>query len=117
MSNPALICVCCGQKITARAAKPARKSFVGYDDFVPAFNVARHAAAAALGHRWQFVPGASIWARLPAAWVRCTVYGRVSTAPRDHRMPAAQYWPGGTLPIGPEYAAPDVAPVQLAEAA
>jgi hypothetical protein len=42
-------------------------------------------------------------ARLPAAWVACKVFGRVSKSPRDVRMPAARFWPNGLLPIGPEY--------------
>jgi hypothetical protein len=100
-----LVCECCGQPIRkAPAARKSAASFRGYDDFVPAFNAARHAAIAALGQRWYMVPGASQWARIPAPWAACKVYGRTSTAPRDRRLPAAVFWPSGALPVGPEYA-------------
>ena len=97
------VCPCCGQSIKP-AARKAAASFKGYDDFVAAYNAARHAAIAAHGAGWYLVPGASQWARIPAKWAACKVYGRVSTAPRDRRLPAAQFWPAGTLPVGPEYA-------------
>lgn len=111
-----LVCECCGQPIRkAPAARKPAASFRGYDDFVPAFNAARRAAIAALGERWYLVPGASQWARIPAPWAACKVFGRVSNAPRDRRLPAAQFWPSGAMPIGPEYAAPDArgVPVSL----
>ena len=97
------VCPCCGQSIKP-AARKAGPSFKGYEDFVPAYNAARHAAIAAHGEAWYLVPGASTWARIPAKWAACKVYGRVSHAPRDRRLPAAQFWPSGALPIGPEYA-------------
>jgi hypothetical protein len=101
------VCECCGQPLRkARAARKPAASFRGYDDFVVAYNAARHAAIAELGQAWYLVPGASVWARVPNAWVACKVYGRTSTAPRDRRLPAAQFWPSGELPTGPEYAAP-----------
>jgi hypothetical protein len=78
--------------------------FKGYDDFSPAHTAAKRAACAELGLRWALVPGASVIARLPAAWVACKVFGRVSKSPRDVRTPAARFWPNGLLPIGPEYA-------------
>lgn len=100
------ICECCGQPIRAtKRARPAAKSYAGYDDFVPAFNAARQAAIAELGAQWYLVPGASIRARVPTAWVACKVYGRTSSAPRDQRLPAAQFWTDGTLPAGPDYEA------------
>jgi len=99
------ICQCCGQTIRAKRATRVAKSFTGYDDFVPAFNAARQAAIAELGPRWYLVPGASIRARVPTAWVACKVYGRTSTAPRDQRFPAAQFWADGALPAGPDYEA------------
>ena len=98
------VCACCGQPLKP-AARKAGPSFRGYEDFVVAYNAARHAAIAALGERWYLVPGASQWARIPAKWAACKVYGRVSHAPRDRRLPAAQFWPAGALPVGPEYAA------------
>jgi hypothetical protein len=109
------VCECCGQPLRKRAARKAGTSFRGYDDFVPAYNAARHAAIAALGERWWLVPGASTWARIPSAWAACKVYGRISHAPRDRRLPAAHYWPAGVMPSGPEYAEP--APMRFAEAA
>ena len=105
------ICECCGQTVKAkRAAKaPAVKalvaSFKGYDDFAPALDAAKAAARAALGNRWDLVLGATAIARVPAAWTRCKVYGRTSTGPRDMRLPVAEFWPSGVLPVGPEYAA------------
>jgi hypothetical protein len=108
------VCSCCGQPIKPATRKGA-PSFRGYDDFVAAYNAARHAAIDALGERWYLVPGASQWARIPAKWAACKVFGRVSNAPRDQRLPAAQFWPSGTLPVGPEYAAP-VAPATVVPA-
>jgi hypothetical protein len=103
------ICICCGQPIRAagqtgavRSARLAPK-FKGYDDFSPAHTAAKRAACAELGLLWTLVPGASMPVRLPAAWVACKVFGRVSKSPRDVRMPAARVWPNGLLPIGPEY--------------
>jgi hypothetical protein len=103
-----LVCECCGQTIKAKRQPKAPKAptFSAYDDFVPVYNAARAAAVAALGERWYLAPGASAVARLPAKWVRCQVYGRVSAGPRDVRLPAAQFWPAGMLPAGPDYAEP-----------
>lgn len=99
-----MICECCGQTIRAKASKSAKKSFVGYDDFVPAYNAARAAAAADVGSNWHLFPECYQWGRVPSAWAKCHVYGRVSSAPRDMRLPNARYWPSGQLPVGPEYA-------------
>jgi len=82
------------------------KSFRGYDDFVVAYNAARANIAASLGANWHLVPAAYQWARVPAPWASCKVFGRTSKAPRDMRLPNARYWPDGTLPVGPEYAEP-----------
>jgi hypothetical protein len=90
-------------------------TFTDYESFVPAFTAARKAAIAEFGPNWHLHPQAFIWARLPIAWVRVRVAGgirlpdavvgsRWSTAPRDQRLPVARFWPGGELPIGPEYA-------------
>lgn len=81
------------------------KSFKNYDDFSAANVAAKRAVAADVGLHWHLVPGASAMARLPAAWTACKVFSRVSRSPRDVRLPAARYWPNGTLPIGPEYTA------------
>lgn len=100
------------RKASRRKASP---SFKGYDDFVPAYNAARAAIAAELGENWHLAPGAYRWARVPVAWVRCPVYGRVSTAPRDMRIPVARFWPSGEMPIGPDYAEQTVRPTLCAE--
>lgn len=96
-------------------AKAVSKTFRGYDDFVVAYNAARKNIVLALGANWHLVPAAYQWARVPAAWASCKVFGRVSKAPRDMRIPNARYWPEGKLPVGPEYAAP--APRNLAAVA
>lgn len=112
----ATICQCCGQPIRAKAAKkPRGKTYKGYDDFVPDYNAARHAIAADLGSHWHLIPEASVWARVPSAWVACKVFGRTSSAPRDMRLPAAKYWPGGAMPVGPEYAEAQVITPEVIE--
>jgi len=99
-----VFCECCGQPIRA-SRKPARPVFKGYDDFTPALVAAKNAAVAELGLHWHLLPGASVIATLPAAWVACKVFGRTSKAPRDTRLPAARFWQNGLLPVGPDYAA------------
>jgi hypothetical protein len=99
-----LICECCGQPIRA-SRKPARPVFKGYDDFTLAVMAAKNAAVSELGLHWRLMPGASVLATLPAAWVACKVFGRTSKSPRDTRLPAARFWANGLLPVGPEYAA------------
>jgi hypothetical protein len=114
----------------------AQLTFIEYGDFVPAFNAARQAAIAVFGPRWDLRPQAYVCARLPVAWVRVKVAGRRaplshvrsgavpdglplqgrlpddvigerwSQAPRDQKLPIARFWPGGELPVGPEYALP-----------
>jgi hypothetical protein len=99
------ICHCCGQPIkVARAKAPKAPTFKGYDDWAAAHLAAKLAACAALGDHWAILPGASVIARVPAAWVSCKVFGRTSKSPRDMRIPAARFWPNGLLPRGPEYA-------------
>jgi hypothetical protein len=93
-------------------AKPA-PTFIGYEDFVPAYNAARRALITEVGEHWHLYPQYYRWARLPVAWVQVRVAGRTqagelgerwATASRDHRLPIARFWPDGQLPIGPEYA-------------
>lgn len=93
-----------------------RPSYKGHADFQAAHTLAKYAAAFELGLHWKLVPGASVRARLPAAWVRCPISaggsgingsgrGRVlrySKSARDIRLPAACFWEDG-LPVGPEY--------------
>lgn len=98
-------------------AQPA-PSFAGYADFARAFNAARAAVAEVFGPRWHLHPQAYVWARLPAALASVLVEApkgdqdgqRWSKAPRDQKLPIARFWPGGELPIGPEYAG---SPTQL----
>jgi hypothetical protein len=98
------ICICCGQPIKAKRSTAAKAvTFKGYDDWSPAHTAAKQAAAAAYGDHWHLVPGASVIATLPAAWVSCKVFGRTSKTPRDGRIPAARFWPNGMLPNGPAY--------------
>lgn len=98
----ATTCTCCGQVI--RMKRRTAPTFKGYDDWTPAVQAAKQAACDELGELWAIKPGASILATVPAAWVSCKVFGRVSHSPRDMRLPAARFWPDGLLPRGPEYA-------------
>jgi hypothetical protein len=96
-----------GGGIAIRPAKAAGNTFRGFDDFMPAFTAARMLAMADHGIRWWLAPG-TLKARLPAAWVRWQGLAVSGKSPRDVNMPSARYWPGGVLPVGPEYAAPAV---------
>lgn len=88
----------------------------GYDDFQAAHTRAKWAACYELGEHWKRVAGASVRARLPAAWTACKVGVvpgvngktgakalRVARSPRDVSLPAACFWPDEMLPVGPEY--------------
>jgi hypothetical protein len=92
------------------AIRQPGNTYRGFDDFMPAFTAARRRAAMAcrdmLG-RWWLEPDC-LKARLPAAWVRWQGRSVSGKSPRDVNFPAARYWPGGTLPVGPDYAAPAV---------
>lgn len=86
-----------------------------YVDFQAAHKDAREQACYELGPLWKLVPGASVLARLPAKWVTCKIGVtpgvnkragkalRVARSPRDVRLPAAEFWEDGELPVGPEY--------------
>jgi len=84
----------------------ARLTFRGFDDFMPVFRLARELAIAEHGEFWWRDSNVSRKARVPSAWV--TWKGRASSGSsyRDLNMPVGRYWPGGELPIGPNYAAP-----------
>ena len=97
----------------ARYSPRPRRAFKGFDDFMPVFRAAREAAKAEHGEKWWANPNASLWARVPAAWVHWKGLSVSGTSPRDLHFPLGKYWPGGELPIGPEYAAP-VSVVQFA---
>ena len=92
-----------------RLLKPETKriggaTFRDAELFFPAFNAARKACRAARGPGWYLDPSASLKARVPASWV--ALRGQMATwrSPRDVNFPRAEYWPGGVLPVGPEYA-------------
>ena len=106
-----------GAELAAACAAPApvpalrtrplrRATFSGYRDFQRALQHARDAATRAYGDQWHLAPGACCRARVPGAWVRCVIAGRASVSPRDLNLPAAEFWPGGALPVGPEYPRP-----------
>lgn len=91
------------------ATKPAArisggKSYRDAESFFVDFNAAREACAARWGREWYLNPKASLKARVPGVWV--ALKGEMGTwrSPRDVNCPRAEYWPGGVLPIGPEYA-------------
>lgn len=106
--------------------------YKGHADFQAAHTAAKYAACYELGPHWKLVRGASVRARLPAAWTRCTIGKsvgvngkptgkaiRTAKSARDVRLPAECFWDGG-LPVGPEYFAEyewEAAPMQFAEAA
>jgi hypothetical protein len=107
----------------APVARPARArlSFRSYDDFMPAFSLARGRVIREVGDRWWMTPDYSRWARVPAAWVNWKGQTRSGTSPRDMHFPLGRFWPNGELPLGPHYAAPvsvaqfaDRAPVRFA---
>jgi hypothetical protein len=71
-----------------------------YDSFVAALAIAKAAACRAAGLAWAVQPGLSIMATVPVRWVSCKIFGGTSRAPRDQRLPAPRFWPGGALPAG-----------------
>ena len=92
-----------------QVAKPKRltggNTYRGHTDFSPAFFAAQMRAIEAHGKNWWANPDLTLLATVPAAWVACKLSnGRVSRSPRDVHFPRAQFWPGGILPTGPEYA-------------
>jgi hypothetical protein len=101
------ICQCCGQTIkpAAKSAKPRAtvRTFKGYDDFHAALVAAQTAVCASLGERWKLIRGASVYARVPRAWVAVKTAHANLPGHRDMRLPAARFWPAGELPNGPEY--------------
>lgn len=95
---------------TENALVPASKrrvlSYRGFDDFMPAFAAARALVIAECGVRWYLNPDVCRGARVPPAWVRWKGLSVSGTSPRDLHFPVGRFWPGGQLPVGPEYAAP-----------
>ena len=94
----------------AAAMKPEPKrigggnTFKGADDFYPAFNAAREACRAVAGEAWYLDTSVCLKARVPAPWL--AIKGEMATyrSPRDVNFPKAEFWPGGVLPTGPDYA-------------
>lgn len=71
--------------------------------FVRGLRAARLAMVADVGERWHVVPGASTWCHLPTRLASYkTERGTRISNPRDMRIPAARYWPGGVHPAGVE---------------
>lgn len=110
-----------------------KPTYKDHADFQAAHTLAKYAACYELGPHWKLVRGASVMARLPAAWVRCPVGQSIGAngnstgkairyckTPRDVRLPADCFWADG-LPEGPEYFAEyqweSAAAIELAEAA
>lgn len=84
----------------------ARLTFRGFDDFMPVFRWAREAVIAEHGEKWWWNPDVCRKARVPAAWVTWKGSASGGRSYRDLNFPLGRYWPGGELPIGPNYAAP-----------
>jgi hypothetical protein len=93
----------------ALAIADTRYTFKGYADFQAAYLIAKQAALRVCGERWYLDPQACIKARVPPSWVSCVILGRPSRTPRDLNFPAAEFWPRGALPYGPQYAEPPAA--------
>ena len=88
-----------------KAARPRRMTFRGWADFQPAYSFACWAASGAgADPQWYLRPDTCLKARVPAAWVSCPLERRASVSPRDINFPAARFWHGGRLPVGPDYA-------------
>lgn len=100
------------QATAAPAAAPrkvgkARKSMTA-EQFFDAYQAARRTVAERHGLRWV-VDGQATWATVPAGWrsFKGPRGGKV-TLPKDIRIPAAHYWPGGRIP--PELVLAEPAP-------
>ena len=108
MSNrtlPAITaCPHCGGSLAPAPRKAGE--FTGHDDFHAGLREAIARAIAELGADWQRMPGGYVWARVPAPWARYKAFRRTVAGRRDLTMPAARFWPAGTLPRGPDYATP-----------
>lgn len=94
------------RKAVALCSPRRRLFFRGFDDFMPVLSAARAGAMREHGSKWWANPEASIMARVPASWVAWKGSARSGSSPRDLHFPLGRFWPGGELPIGPDYAAP-----------
>ena len=82
-----------------RSTASAPVSFRNATDFVPAYRAALEAIGSRYGREyWHLHPAAYVWARVPDRWLAHPI--------KDRRLPAAEFWPGGRLPVGPVYAPP-----------
>lgn len=79
-------------------------SFKDAYSFFVAFNAAREACRAVHGAAWYLDVSACLKARVPAAWVALRGEQGIWRSPRDVNFPRGEFWPGGVLPVGPEYA-------------
>ena len=110
-ASPALASVL--ESITAlpatRAAEPPKHRRLGggitsWDQWDPMWRAACQAAAGEHGPQWHLHPE-TCNGRIPTAWANIKLpIGTTKHGPRDVHIPAARFWPGGVLPVGPEYA-------------
>lgn len=84
---------------TLRRTTKAAAAALPADDFWKKHRIAIQAIIAEHGSHWYLVTGATVLVTLPTKLCTITlVNGRVSRLRRDHRMPAARYWPGEVYP-------------------
>ena len=92
-----------------RAAEPPKHRRLGggitsWDQWHPMWRAACQAAAGEHGPQWHLHPE-TCNGRIPTAWANIKLpIGTTKHGPRDVHIPAARFWPGGVLPVGPEYA-------------
>jgi hypothetical protein len=71
------------------------------EQFFDARGAACRAVAADVGEAWHLIAGASQWCAIPTKLRSfTTARGTKIKAKPDARLPSAQYWPGGELPVG-----------------
>lgn len=92
-----------------RAAEPPKQRRLGggitsWDQWDPMWRAAAQAAAGEHGPQWHLHPE-TLNGRISTAWANIKLpIGTTKHGPRDVHIPAARFWPGGVLPVGPEYA-------------
>ena len=79
-------------------------SYKDAESFYKDFNIAREAARNVAGAQWYLDPAVSLKARVPSIWVALHGEQGIWRSPRDVNCPRAEFWPSGTLPVGPDYA-------------
>lgn len=80
------------------------QSYRTAEAFFADFNAAREACRKVHGESWYLSPRASLKARVPGVWTALKGEQGIWRSPRDVNCPRAEFWPGGVLPTGPEYA-------------